>query len=542
MSRRLVLLALAATCLAEPAAAAAPASLEAAVDAIMAGKGIGPRTAPGCAISVVQAGKTLIAKGYGAADLEHGAAFTPDTVSETGSVAKQFTAAAVLMLAEEGRLSLDDDIRKYLPEMPDYGTPIRIRDLIHQTSGVREWATLAALSGRPRFFRKLYTNDDLLRFVTAQRALNFTPGARYEYSNSNYGLLTVIVGRVSGMSAAEFGRRRLFAPLGMTATAWRDDARRTVAGRATAYRPRAPGFETFMPNESVYGHGAALTTVGDLQRWNAALHGGKLSPFVTREMLAPGRLSNGETRPYAGGILIGDHRGHRAYRHGGNTAGYSAQLWALPDDGLSVALLCNARTAEADIVARTTDAVLGLPAEPKAAGTVARTPTGPVAYYRSEGGEMVGVRRDSDGTAFVDLFAGPGPVRLGDLGGPEVALKGEEMFVRFEPTRDAIRFRHIAPALAETPIEGLYRSADIRAAYRVRRWRSGYRLELAEPGADIALAFRLERLTGDAYLARVEPNDHFRDNLFATFSAEGMTLSSVVGLQAVDNLAFERVP
>ena len=188
---------------------------------------------PGCAVGVSQRGQPAVERAYGMADLEHDVPNVPGTVFEAGSVSKQVTAGAVVLLALDGKLSLDDDVRRYLPELPDYGTPITIRHMLNHTSGLRDWGSMAALGGWPRGTR-VYTNDLALDIARRQRTLNYAPGTYYSYTNSGYTLLAVVVGRVSGMSLAEFTRRRIFEPLGMTHTAWRDDFARVVKGRAVA--------------------------------------------------------------------------------------------------------------------------------------------------------------------------------------------------------------------------------------------------------------------------------------------------------------------
>lgn len=535
-----------------------PAPPEAQVDAIMKSHGVGAMTGPGCAISITRAGAVLMAKGYGAADIEHGVPFGLDTVSETGSVAKQVTAAAILMLAEQGRLSLDDDVHKYLPELPDYGAKVRLYNLLHHTSGIREWATIAALRGYPRFNRKAYSMADFFKLVSAQRTLNFAPGERYQYSNSNYGLLSIIVGRVSGMSAAQFGASRLFGPLGMSATQWRDDMRRVVPRRATAYRSAGQGFEQAMPFEDVYGHGGLLTTVGDLQLWNKALLGGGLSPYVAQHMLERGKLSDGETRDYAGGIFVTTYRGHRVYRHGGNTAGYAAQLWSFPDDRISIALLCNARVGEADIAVQAADVALGLAPAPRAAKAAAGAPPpdkGAVSYFKSAHGELVAIKAQG-GARSINLFTGGGfkPVRDGaepgeatvadDFGVGELRFDGSDRIKAWVDTHDATLFvRMPAAKPSRGDLAGRYWSADLGTAYAIHRKAGGYRMELADAGADIPLAFDLQWLNGDTYLAHVDDKTgNFRNDLIATFTPgrRRLFLSSVLDLQGVDDLAFTR--
>ena len=189
---------------------------------------------PGCAVGVAQGGKPILEKSYGMADLEHDVANTPDTIFEAGSVSKQFTAAAVLLLAQEGKLSLDDPARKYLPELPDYGAPLTIRHMLQHTSGLRDWGEIEAIAGWPRTTRA-YTHAHVLDIVSRQKSLNFPSGTQWSYSNTGYNLAAIIVSRVSGKPFAEFSQERIFEPLGMTQTSWRDDYTRIVKGRAIAY-------------------------------------------------------------------------------------------------------------------------------------------------------------------------------------------------------------------------------------------------------------------------------------------------------------------
>ena len=189
---------------------------------------------PGCAVGVAVGGKPVLLKAYGMADLEHDVRNTPDTIFEAGSVAKQFTAMAVQLLAGDGKLSLDDPVRKYIPELPDYGKPLTIRHMLTHTSGLRDWGSVASIAGWPRTTRE-YTHAHVLDIVSRQKSLNFDPGTKWSYSNTGFNLAAVIVSRVSGMSFAEFSKQRIFAPLGMTHTSWRDDHTRIVKGRAIAY-------------------------------------------------------------------------------------------------------------------------------------------------------------------------------------------------------------------------------------------------------------------------------------------------------------------
>jgi CubicO group peptidase (beta-lactamase class C family) len=360
------------------------------------------RDTPGCAVGVATAGKPLLAKGYGMADLEHDVAIGPETIFEAGSVSKQFTAAALLLLAREGRLSIDDPVRKYVPELPEYDTPVLIRHMLNHTSGLRDWGSVASIAGWPRTTR-VHTHAHVLEIVSRQKALNFPPGTRWSYSNTGFNLSAIIVERVSGTSFPEFTRARLFQPLGMTHTSWRDDYTHVLKGRAMAYGSRNGVFHTDMPFENVYGNGGLLTTVGDLLKWNehfdAAPEG---DPLSTVEQQRPGTFNDGRTHGYALGLFVGRYKGLREVYHSGSTAGYSAFLTRFPDERVSVAVLCNATTAPATQYAHAVaDLYLGgrlKPSDPAAAFTITDADAARVVgLYRNDGtGAAVTIARDGD--------------------------------------------------------------------------------------------------------------------------------------------------
>ena len=300
------------------------------------------RETPGCAVGVARAGTPLLTKAFGMADLERDVPATASTIYEAGSVSKQFTATAIILLAQQGKLALDDDIRKYVPEIPEYGTPIRIRNLLNHTSGLRDWGSVAGIAGWGRPTRT-HTHAHVIDILSRQRALNFPPGDQYSYSNSGYNLLAVVVDRVSGMPFAEFSRKNIFEPLGMKNTQWRDDWTRIVKGRAIAYTARGNGFAIDNPIENVVGNGGLLTTVGDLLLFNENLNtgarlGGK---GYVDEMHRQGILNNGQTIAYASGIQVGTFMGTKSVSHTGSTSGFRAFLARYPEQQLSVAVLCN---------------------------------------------------------------------------------------------------------------------------------------------------------------------------------------------------------
>jgi CubicO group peptidase (beta-lactamase class C family) len=306
---------------------------------------------PGCAVGVSVGGRSVLESAYGMADLEHEVRNKPDTIFEAGSVSKQFTAAAILLLAADGKLSLDDPVRKHVPELPDYGTPLTIRHMLTHTSGLRDWGSLAGIAGWPRTTR-VHTHAHVIEILSRQLSLNFTPGTRYSYSNSGYNLAAVIVSRVSGVSFAEFSRTRIFEPLGMTRTSWRDDHTRIVKDRAIAYSGAGTALRQDMPFENVHGNGGLLTTVGDLLRWNENFVAPKVGDagFVRLQQTA-GKFPSGANQTYAAGLTLGSYKGLTEVSHSGSTAGYRAFLTRFPDHHVSVAVLCNAGAADATAAA-----------------------------------------------------------------------------------------------------------------------------------------------------------------------------------------------
>jgi CubicO group peptidase (beta-lactamase class C family) len=302
---------------------------------------------PGCAVGIARQGQVLLTRGYGMADLESGAPITGQTIFESGSVAKQFTAAAVVLLAMDGRLNLDDPVRKHLPEMPEYDRPITVRHLLTHTSGLREWSSLVAAAGWPRGSRA-HSQSDLLDVVYRQRALNYPVGDHYSYTNSGYAIAMSLVERVSGKSFQQFMQERIFRPLGMSHTQWRDDHTRIVPGRAQAYSMESDGWHIDMPFESVVGPGGLLTTVGDWLLWNEALAKGTLRAGLTDSLTRRMRLTSGREITYALGVVVSQYRGVPEISHSGSTAGYSTFLARYPDRGnLSIAVLCNSSSGAA---------------------------------------------------------------------------------------------------------------------------------------------------------------------------------------------------
>lgn len=300
--------------------------------------------APGCAVGVARDGETVFMKGYGRASLERDFPITPETAFNIGSVGKQFTAMAVLLLEQQKKLALDDDIRRFVPELRDYGTPIRVRDLVQHTSGLRDYGTLGRLAAWPA-----RTMEEFLDLMSRQRGLNFVPGSRHTYSHSDYTLLALVVERAAGEPFGEFLEREIWRPLSMTATRLHDGRGLPVVGRAFAYAPGKPdehGYRVRFPSSEVSGGNNVYTSVEDLLRWQrnfrTAAVGGR---GLVDRMLSRPTLASGATIPYAYGLMRGEYRGLRTLYRGGSGGGFSTELTHFPDQGLTVVTLCNVRPA-----------------------------------------------------------------------------------------------------------------------------------------------------------------------------------------------------
>jgi CubicO group peptidase (beta-lactamase class C family) len=314
---------------------------------------------PGCAVGVFQEGRIVFEKGYGMADLEHDAPIGPDTVFYAGSVSKQFTAMAAALAIQQGKLSADDPIRTYLPELPSYADPITVRHLVHHTSGLRDYNTLLSIAGRRG--DEAYDNPTVLRMTARQTALNFAPGAEYLYSNTGYTLLASVVERATGMPFGAFADTYMFGPLGMRATHFGVDASRIVPKRAYAYARGASGdLRLDTPSNERAGAGGLYTTIRDLLHWDSNFYDARVGgAALIAQVQTTGRLHDGSPLTYAWGLQIGEYRGAAIVEHGGSLGGYRAHLIRFPEQRTSVAALCNlASIAPSGLVRQVADAVL----------------------------------------------------------------------------------------------------------------------------------------------------------------------------------------
>jgi len=329
--------------------AAGPLWADPAVDAVFASQAAPGR--PGCALAVTHAGAQVYAKAYGQANLEHGVPIDADaTVFDIASMTKQFTAAAVLLLAADGRLALTDDVRRYLPEVPDFGHPITLDHLLHHTSGLHDYEGMRVIGDRRA---SDYTdNADVMDFVRRQQALDFVPGTEYSYSNTGYFLLARVVERVSGMEYGAFLQRRIFAPLGMRHTRVLAGPGELLPHRASGYRPRSGAYVNAFTGWVENGARGVYTTVTDLARWTANLDRGTVGGTALLAGLQErGQLDDGTRIDYARGLRFGSYRGLEMVEHGGADQGYRAQLLRFPGQQLSVLVLCNDMGADAQRLA-----------------------------------------------------------------------------------------------------------------------------------------------------------------------------------------------
>ncbi|MGD0756157.1 MAG: serine hydrolase [Bacteroidales bacterium] len=297
-----------------------------------------PQT-PGASVAVAKDGKIIFKKGYGSADLEYNIPNTPSTVFHIASLSKQFTAFSILLLEGEGKLSINDDIRKYIPEVPDFGKVITLNQLMHHTSGLRDQWDLLAMAGWR--LDDIITKDQILRLVSRQKDLNFNPGDEFLYCNTGFTLLAEVVARVSGQTFAEFTRTHIFEPLKMTSTLFYDDFEKIVKNRAYSYHVDSTGLKKSILSYSTVGATSLFTTVEDLSLWAMNFENPVVGKDVISKMDMKGILNKGDTIGYAMGQGIGVYKGLKFIAHDGADAGYRTSLWRFPDQKFSVNVLSN---------------------------------------------------------------------------------------------------------------------------------------------------------------------------------------------------------
>ena len=452
---------------------------------------------PGCALGVYRDGRIVYSRGYGMADLERHVPITPHSVFDIGSTSKQFTAASLALLAQQGKLSLDDDVRQYVPELPVYSRPITIRHLLLHTSGLRDYIGLLTLAGED--IDDVTTEEEALAIIARQKELNFEQGEEHLYSNSGYFLMSVIVERVSGQSLREFAREQIFEPLGMTRTHYLGSYDDIVPDRALAYSPRpGGGLRTDISRWLQLGDGAVFTTVEELLAWDQNFYEPKVGgQAMLDELQAPGSLANGKPLRYALGLMVGDHRGQRVVGHGGSWGGYRAELLRFPEQHFSVATLCNLGTIDSGQLARkVADIYLADVLTPAATPRVARATAGQRVNVREQTlRELAGTYRSPSTRAMRTLVL--------DEGKPYLTVGGD----RYElQPRSAREFQLVgAPA-------------QVTLAFEPPTAREPRRLRWMVEGQEPVLLNKLELATPTAAELAAYAGSYYSDELQATFS------------------------
>jgi CubicO group peptidase (beta-lactamase class C family) len=378
---------------------------------------------PGCSVGVIRNGSFLYKSSFGYASLELAVPLTPESIFYMGSVSKQFTAASVVLAAEQGYLSLDDDVRKYIPELPDYGYPVTLRQMLHQTSGFRDFFDLVALSGRDP--AEIVSPTDILKLITRQKALNNVPGDEWIYSNSNYFLLAEVIRRATNKSLARFAAENIFRPLGMMHTLFYDDNTLMVPNRAAAYDPGRNGnFQVdWSTTYDLVGGGGLMSSLDDLLLWDRNFYSDKLGKgTLLKELQSHGVLNNGNQINYAMGLSLGDYRGLPTVEHNGALFGYRTGFLRFPQQRFSVIVLCNLSSVDTEsLTHQIADLYLqgnfaptsgvphassGFPDPATFAGTYLDSRTKTIYKFTADHGNLVGwgaVLRRIDANKFYDL-------------------------------------------------------------------------------------------------------------------------------------------
>jgi CubicO group peptidase (beta-lactamase class C family) len=516
--------------------------------------------APGLALAVVQDGHVVFKRGWGLASLDYGIPITPSTVFHVASVSKQFTAFAITLLDQQRKLSVDDDVRKYVPEMHDFGKPITLRHLVYHTSGLRDQWDLLVLAGWR--MDDVITQDDILWMLRHQRELNFAPGEENLYCNSGYTLLAEVVSRVSGKSFVEFTRDEMFRPLGMTNTHFHLDHEAVVRNMAYSYSPGPGGtFRKSVLSYANVGATSLFTTAEDLARWIANFEDGKVGgPEVRRQMQEKGKLNSGKEIDYGFGLAIGELRKARTISHSGGDAGYRSYLLWLPEHHLGVALLSNAGNMDVIGIAEMAAEVFR---EGKLAPRPTRTPPVPadpqvkpayrvsssaleryVGKYSGGSGRVISIARNGDGlegdvspgfvqalrpTGEHEFFAAETQARVtfANLDSGKAAQYTLEMDGERRVYRRVEETDEVLPSLQD--YAGQYRSDELQTSWSVQVQDGGLVLQHRRQGEIPLRAGARDRFSG----SRLGSLQFERDS-------DGKVTAFKVTTGRVRNLRFER--
>jgi CubicO group peptidase (beta-lactamase class C family) len=510
---------------------------------------------PGCAVAVSRNGETLAARGYGMSDLAQGLAITPNSIFHIASVSKEFAGMSLVLLAASGKISLDDDVRKYVPELPSYRSTITIRHLLTHTSGIRDQWGLLMMAGW-RLGQDLITEQDVLDILTRQRGLNFAPGTEWLYSNSGFTLAAIIVKRVTGRTLREYSNEVLFGPLAMTHTHFHDDNSMVVPGRTRGYGQTNGEWHEYVPTYSTVGATSLFTTVLDFVQWHRELDEGIVGGKAALETLATrGVLLSGDTLPYALGIVHGTYRGQPTLSHGGGDAGYRTYLLHFPALKAGVTVFCNFNEANSTSLAeQTADAFFAADLAPvqfhgdSLAGGVLTHATGFYWSELAEGGgrvELVGNRLvwrvESSSTPLTRLSDRR---YLLDQGPTTVEVLADGALRMVSEYGQSTRYTKVAE-WTPTPgdlagLVGRYTSDEIGVTWEVRQRGDSLTLERRKfPAARLKPVIKDTYLAtewvgsvgfGNPYVIRVQRNQ------------AGRVVGITVGSASVRRVPFRRVP
>jgi CubicO group peptidase (beta-lactamase class C family) len=437
---------------------------------------------PGCALGVIRDGAFVYRKGYGAASLELGVPLSSASVFYMGSVSKQFTAASIVLAAEQGSLSLDDDIRKYIPELPNYGHTITLRQMLHHTSGLRDFLTLLDLAGRDA--ASIHSEAEVIDLIAHQKELNNEPGTAFVYSNTNYYLLGVVIRRATGKPLSEFAAEHIFRPLGMVHTRYYDDHSLVLPGRAAAYDAGADGkfLVDWSTEFDIVGAGGLTSSVDDMLLWDRNFYDNKLGKgTLVKELLTPGVLKSGKKISYALGLELGNYRGQPIVEHSGALYGYRTEILRFPEQHFSVVSLCNLSSANVTALTRkVADVYLASKLEAEAAdaqgGSGSQFPDAAqfAGKYLDLRSHFVYTFAASDGglMAWGAKLRRVGPNQFRDLGTGTITFSGAGDAMRSTLVMDGEAFFNGAKVVASklgadqlSAYAGRYRSAEIDAEY-----------------------------------------------------------------------------
>lgn len=508
---------------------------------------------PGCSVAMAVRDSVIYRRGYGLAVIEWAIPNDPATVFELGSVSKQFTAFTVLLLEREGKLSLGDDIRKWLPELPRYGKPITINHLIHHTSGLRDYDPLLVYRGTR--YHDVATNADILDMMARQIGLNFPTGSQWQYSNTNYVLLAMIVERVTGQSFREVARTRIFEPLGMMSSRIRDDHTEIIPRQAKGYqRPSETTVSVDVSDWEETGDGSVQSSADDLLKWMDNLRTGKVGGAdLVRKMMETGRLDDGTPVTYAFGLQIDTWRGLKRVQHGGSWAGYRSHVARFPEAELAVVTTCNDATADPTSLALDAAAVvLKDRLQPVAVVTAhSGTALGPLAgiYWSEAAAQALFIRVDGS-QLVVNREGGPSGIALQETGERTFKL-GSDMVVTFSPgagpagsfaarsgNLPAVRYGRVASPGTSAAVlrrySGRFRSAELRNA----QWT----VAIKDGGLTLQSAASTRSQPLRALVPDVFTSVMFDDPVVLQFvrSSSGVVTGFRVSSFALKGLAFER--